>query len=124
MKFNRKLFKEAFKAGYKRAKQTLKESNSLKTEKFPVIFDNLYRGRRRYDMRAHYAPSGERAKYVDVFPTSPLDIVLQSPTNDELRKVFCIDDVESMVWTDKGNFEEVFMVLKDGSTIKMEVAVG
>ena len=124
MKFNRQLFKEAFKAGYKRAKQTLKESKSksIKTENFPIIFDNLYRGRRRLDMRAEYAPSGKRPKYVDVFPTSPWDIVLQSPTNDELRKVFCIDDVESMEWSDKGNFvEQVFMVLKDGSTVKMGV---
>ena len=38
MKFNRKLFKEAFKAGYKEAKKRLNES--LENKKFYYVFDN------------------------------------------------------------------------------------
>ena len=128
MKFNRQLFKEAFKQGYKRAKQTLKEGKETKSDDPAPFFKNVYdqfkRLGRQIDLRAEMrVPDGKHAvKYLEWYPSSPYDIVFESPTSED-RMVICPDDVKTITSVEYKEWERkvdyYLLELKDGRELVM-----
>ena len=131
MKFNRQLFKEAFKQGYKRAKQILKEGKETKYDDPAPFFKNVYKLFKRFggpqiDVKAEYYDSDghHAAKHFDWYPSSPYDIVFESPTGVD-RMVICPEDVKSITsfeykeWERKVDY--YLLELKDGWNLRLYI---